>query len=185
MPDLSWAKELGLDITTLEKERPDNWFQEQVIQAHTARAEAFADYLRLRNSGQFLAAELIAWERYTRLTRTACDLTGHAIPVGIITREAERRRQIEEAVLKNTCTRCGFIWNIRQPRFVDGLCSSCSALEEKVLRNGRLACQPWQGRFARDDVTPIDTNGEPVLPGPRVCNNSDCVNPKHIRKGRN
>jgi hypothetical protein len=172
-------------MATLELERPDNWFQKQITQLHTARAEAFAEYVRLRNTDQLFAAEVIAWELYSSLTRTACDLTGSAIPIGIITRDAERKANVEEAVLKNTCNRCGFIWNIRQPRFVDGLCSSCLAKQEKVLRTGRLACQPWQGRFARDDVTPVNQNGEPVLPGHRLCKNSDCVNPKHIRKGRN
>ena len=172
-------------MTTLERERPDDWFQQQMTALHTARGVAFAEYLRLRNTDQLFAAEIIAWERYSSLTRTVCDLTGSPIPPDIITREAERKATIEEAVLKNTCTRCGFVWNTRQPRFVDGLCSSCLATQEKVLRTGRLACQPWQGRFAPDDVTPVNATGEPVLPGRRLCNNTDCVNPKHITKGRN
>lgn len=185
MPDVSWATELGLDLATLEMERPDDYQQRQLAQLQTQRAEAFADYLRFRNADQTFAGEIIAWESYLKLTRTVCDLTGADIPVGIMARESERRKTIEEAVLKNTCTRCGFVWMVRQPRFVGGLCSSCLALQEKVLRRGRLACQPWQGRFAPDHVTPVNAAGEPILPGPRVCNNSDCVNPKHITKGRN
>lgn len=184
MPKVSWATELGLDLATLEKERPSDWFQSQITNLHTARAEAFAEYLRLRNQGQVLAAEIIAWERYSALTRTVCDLTGSPIPVGMIGREQERTRHIKEAVLKNTCNRCGFIWNARQPKFVGGLCSSCLATQERVLRTGRLACQPWQGRFSKDDVTPINATGQPILPGSRLCNNTDCVNPKHIKKGK-
>lgn len=181
-------------MDTLELERPDNWFQKQVSQLHTARAEAFAEYLRLENRLRadnpfdvffIVAAEIVAWERYCRLTRTFCDLTGFPLPVGIISRGAERRANVRKAILKNTCTRCGFIWNTREPRFVRGLCSSCLAHRETVLRRGRLTCQPWQGRFARDDVTPITASGEPILSGYRLCKNSDCVNPKHIRKGNN
>lgn len=184
MHDVSWAKELGIDLDALERERPDEWFQRQTASIHAKRAQAFADFTRYRATDEAFAAEVIAWELYCGLTRTVCDLTGARLPVGIITRELERRRYVEELVLKNTCNRCGFVWTMRQPRFIDGLCSSCLALQEKVLRRGRLACQPWQGRFAVDDVTPVNAAGAPILPGTRYCKNSDCVNPKHIRKGK-
>lgn len=194
MPDVSWAKELGIDLATLEMERPDDYQQRQLAQLQTKRAEAFAEYTKLKKIAQtdnpfdvfgIILAGVIAWERYCGLTRTVCDLTGADIPEGIITVEQQRSQNIEDAVLHNTCIRCGFIRNTRQPKFVGGLCSSCLALQEKVLRRGRLACQPWQGRFAPDDVTPVNASGQPILPGRRVCNNSDCVNPKHITKGRN
>ena len=185
LAEVSWATQLGLDMSTLEKERPDNWLQKQLTRLHTQRATAYAEYVRLRDTDQAFSREDIAWERYKNLTRTVCDLTGKPIPVGILDRESQRRQLIEEKVLHNTCTRCGYVRNSRQPAFVGGLCSSCLALQEKVLRRGRLACQPWQGRFAPDDVTPVNAAGEPILPGHRVCKNSDCVNPKHIRKGRN
>lgn len=184
MPETVWATELGLDVATLELERPDDWLQKQLGALQTKRGEAFADFIRYRNSDRAFAAEVVAWELYCKLTRTVCDLTGAEMPVGIIIREKDRRRYIEEAVLANTCARCGFVWTLRQPRFVGGLCSSCLALQEKVLRRGRLACQPWQGRFAADFVTPVNAAGEPVLPGKRYCGKSDCVNPKHITKGK-
>lgn len=182
VPEKTLAIELGLDMGTLLLERPDDVFQTELSRLNTKRGEAFADFIRLRNSNRAFAEENIAWERYCNLTRTVCDLTGADIPVGILEIVQQRRQYVKEAVLAHTCKRCGFIWNNRQPRFVDGMCSSCLALQEKVLRRGRLACQPWQGRFAADDVTPVNAAGEPVLPGVRYCAKSDCVNPKHIKK---
>lgn len=183
VPETSWARELGFDVATLELERPTDWFQAHMADLQTKRAAAYSDFIRYRDSNRAFASEVVAWERYTNLTRIVCDLTGAAIPVDIIAREQVRRRNVEEQVLNNTCNRCGFVWSLRQPRFVKGLCSSCLALQEKVLRRGRLACQPWQGRFASDDVTPVNAAGLPVLPGERYCKHSDCVNPKHIKKG--
>lgn len=182
MPDILWAKELGLDLKTLERERPDDISQRQLAMLQNQRGEAFAEFSRFHNTEDLYGDQIIAFELYSSLTRILCDLIGSPIPDGIIIRE--RRKITEEAILKNTCTRCGFVWTLRQPRFVGGLCSSCLALQEKVLRRGRLACQPWQGRFGPDDLTPVNAAGTPVLPGHRVCNNRDCVNPKHIRKGR-
>lgn len=184
MPEVSWSTELGLDLEALEMERPNDFRQRQLATLHRERAEAFWSYERFRNNDQTFAGEIIAWELYFKLTRTVCDLTMSPLPIGIILREAKRKQTIEEAVLKNTCTRCGFIWRTRQPKFVGGVCSSCLAFQEKILRRGRLRCQPWQGRFAPDEVTPVNAAGSPILPGFRICGNSDCVSPKHIRKGR-
>lgn len=36
--------------------------------------------------------------------------------------------------------------------------------------------------FAKDDVTPVDDDGNPVLPGFRVCGHLDCVNSEHVRE---
>jgi hypothetical protein len=44
---------------------------------------------------------------------------------------------------------------------------------------------PWHGGFAVDDVTPIDDDGFPVLPGVRLCGHNDCVNISHIEKKGN
>lgn len=184
MPEVSWATELGIDLEALELERPGEWFQVQLDSLHARRAQAYSEFTRYRASNQAFQAEIMAFELYCQLTKTVCDFTGARLPVGIIIREENRRRIVEVAVLRNTCSRCGFVWTSRQPRFVDGLCSSCLALQEKVLRRGRLACQPWQGRFAVDDVTPVNAAGAPILPGTRYCGNSDCVNPKHITKGK-
>lgn len=184
MPDLLWAKALGIDMVRLERERPTDSFQQQLQALQTKRAEAFAEFTRHRRTNSAYLAEKIAWERYCGLTRTVCDLSGVAMPVDIMKKEADRRRDIGATALSNICARCGFVWNQRQPRFIGGLCSSCLALQEKVLRRGRLACQPWQGRFAVDDVTPVNAAGAAILPGYRYCGHSDCVNPKHIRKGK-
>ena len=184
VPETLWSTELGLDLATLERERPDDWFQAHMADLQTKRGAAYADFIRYRDSNEPFASEVLAWERYCHLTRTVCDLTGAEMPVDIMAREHVRRRNVEEAVLRHTCNRCGFVWSLRQPRFVNGLCSSCLALQETVLRRGRLACQPWQGRFGSDDVTPVNAAGVPILPGERYCGHSDCVNPKHVKKGK-
>lgn len=185
MPNVSWATELNLDPKALQRERPDDWFQRQLASLHFQRAETFAEYSRLKADNQTFAAEIIVWERYVNLTRTVCDLTGDALPLGIVTRDEERRRNVEDAVARNTCTRCGFVWKKSEPRFINGICSSCNALKGQPLRPRRSTCQPWTGRFAPDDITPVDNHGAPYLPGQRLCRNADCVNPKHIRKERN
>jgi hypothetical protein len=185
LPNVSWATHLGLDITTLEKERPNDWFQQHLATLHYQRAETFAEYSRLKADDRTFAAEIILWEKYVDLTRAVCDFTGDALPVGIVSRDEERRRNVEEAVARNTCTRCGFVWKKSERRFVNGFCSSCMALKGRPLQPRRSTCQPWTGRFASDDITPVDNHGAPYLPGPRLCRNADCVNPKHIRKERN
>jgi hypothetical protein len=167
-------------MTTLQAERPADQFQRELTLLHYQRAELFAEYRRLVAQNETMRAEIIVWTEYDKLTRAVCDLTGDPYPVGIVTRNAHRN--IEELVVKNTCTRCGFVWNRRQPKFVDGLCSSCISLTAKALTARRVSCTPWQGRFARDDVTPLHSNGLPVLPGIRLCGYSDCVNPKHVKK---
>lgn len=181
---ISWATELGIDLEALELERPQAPLQLEMSDVHSRRARAFADYTRHRATNKAFQAEAEAWAEYAGLTRTVCDFTGVPVPAVIIAREQTRREIVEVSVLRNTCDRCGFLWTPREPRLVGGLCSSCLALQEKVLRRGRRACQPWQGRFAADDVTPVNAQGAPILPGARYCGNSDCVNPKHITKGK-
>lgn len=43
-----------------------------------------------------------------------------------------------------------------------------------------LKCTPHRGAFHPITDAPIDKHGRPVLPGIRVCGNSDCVKPAHI-----
>ena len=182
MPNVSWATELNIDLEALQSERPADYLQKTMSLLHYRRAELFAKYTRLIAENQTLRAETIVWNSYVLVTRAVCKLAGKAIPVGIVAREP--KPMIEEAVLKNTCDRCGFVWHRSQPRFVDGLCSSCTALDGRVLAPRRSTCQPWQGTFAPDDITPVDNNGAPVFPGIRICGNRDCVTPKHIKKER-
>jgi len=181
---VSYATQLGVNLDTLQGERPSDWFQRQLAVLHYQRAQVFAEYQRLTREGLTFRAEIVVWQKYVSLTRAVCDLTGDLVPVGIVNREPERQRSIEEAVLNHLCDRCGFVWHRRQPRFVNGLCSSCIALQQKVLVARRSSCKPWGGRFAADDVTPLHANGHRVLPGVRNCGNSDCVNPKHIKRER-
>jgi len=177
---VSWATELGLDLATLQSERPSNPLQKQSATLHADRARAFAEYQRLVTLCGNVGAEILVFAKYEKLTRTLCKLTGQSLPPDIVARDLEHKRQ--EWILKNTCYRCGFVRSRQQPTFVDGLCSSCSSLTEKALKPRRSSCKPWTGNFAPDDVTPLHPNGQPVLPGPRVCGYSDCVNPKHITK---
>jgi len=39
---------------------------------------------------------------------------------------------------------------------------------------------PWHGRFAADEITPVDDDGKPVFPGVRSCGHNDCVNVAHV-----
>jgi len=189
VPEVIWADQLGIDLATLETERPSDWFQREIAMMHFRRAELFAEYRRLAAGDDTLPPVLqahlgnIAFEQYSNMTRAVCELTGDQLPVGIVTRNADTKTR--DAVTKNICDRCGFVWNRRQPKFVDGLCDSCIALSAKSLKARRKSCTPWTGRFALDDITPVDKFGAPYLPGPRLCRNRDCVNPKHIKRERN
>jgi hypothetical protein len=60
-------------------------------------------------------------------------------------------------------------------------CASCRAKPAAVVQYGKLKCIPHQGSFADDEITPM-SDGTAVLPGKRICNHLDCVNPKHIEK---
>jgi hypothetical protein len=41
-------------------------------------------------------------------------------------------------------------------------------------------CLPWHGSFDVDLVTPIDEDGNEVMPGLRSCGKRDCVNSNHV-----
>lgn len=79
------------------------------------------------------------------------------------------------------CKRCGFRWDATNARKNVKLCSSCRARPARTIVTDEWRCHPWRGMFAADDVTPIDDDGEKVLPGRRICGNSDCVNPDHVK----
>ena len=82
---------------------------------------------------------------------------------------------------KVICEQCGWSWvvNLEKRNRTDLLCFSCRAKPSNVIQYGGLRCVPWNGDFADDMVTPV-LNGEPFMPGERVCKHSDCVNPKHL-----
>lgn len=81
------------------------------------------------------------------------------------------------------CKRCGFRWDATNARKNVALCSSCRARPARTVYSVDLGkCKPWRGFFDVDEVTPVDDEGEPFLPGERICGNSDCVNPQHVEE---
>jgi hypothetical protein len=54
----------------------------------------------------------------------------------------------------------------------------------KTVNTDNGKCFPWQGQFARDEMTPVDDEGEPIFPGVRRCGNNDCCNVEHIDLGK-
>ncbi len=79
------------------------------------------------------------------------------------------------------CQRCGFRWDATNARKNVALCASCRARPARTVYTIDLGkCKPWRGYFDVDEVTPVDDDGEPFLPGERICKNMDCVNPDHV-----
>lgn len=77
---------------------------------------------------------------------------------------------------EQTCVRCGFVFEVNSTRRNNDTCFSCRAKKQQKVGE----CLPWHGGFAEDLVTPVDEDGNEVLPGLRTCGNSDCVNGSHI-----
>jgi len=79
------------------------------------------------------------------------------------------------------CARCGFAWVVPQAKRgrKDLLCGSCNAKPRMVISYGKERCQPWNGAFGKDMVTPF-FDGEPFMPGLRICGHNDCCNPNHV-----
>jgi hypothetical protein len=79
------------------------------------------------------------------------------------------------------CERCGYQWTVSSRRGKIVLCASCRARKVQTITltdDGK--CFPWAGRFAADEVTPVDDDGVPVFPGVRGCGHNDCVNVAHV-----
>ena len=81
---------------------------------------------------------------------------------------------------KVECARCGFEWEIKSVRTPEVFCYSCRARKVQTVHGPLGKCVPWQGHFAADLTTPIDDDGNPVMPGLRLCGKSDCVSPRHV-----
>jgi hypothetical protein len=77
-----------------------------------------------------------------------------------------------------TCIRCGWVWEINISRNTHETCDSCRTRKQYKVRD----CIVWHGNFDTDLVTPIDSDGNPLLAGIRKCGNSDCVNPSHVER---
>lgn len=82
---------------------------------------------------------------------------------------------------KVICERCGASWAVNQEKRhrTDLLCFSCRVKPAVVIQYGDLRCQPWNGDFGSDGVTPM-MSGEVFMPGHRICGHLDCCNPKHV-----
>ena len=79
------------------------------------------------------------------------------------------------------CIRCGFQWNVSKSRLAQGqrfFCKSCRSAKRFTVENGAFICVPHQGQFGEDLVTPYK-DGEPYLPGVRICGKQDRVEPLH------
>lgn len=76
------------------------------------------------------------------------------------------------------CHRCGMTWEDSATRKNSDLCQSCRARKTQKVDG----CIVWHGHFAEDMVTPIDDEGNEVLPGKRRCKRLDCVAPNHIER---
>lgn len=81
-----------------------------------------------------------------------------------------------------TCVRCGMTFEVnRKRKKLRMFCESCRVTKATTIQNGDSKCLPWHGGFGYDMLTPIDEDGEPVLPGTRICGNIDCVQPLHVK----
>lgn len=74
------------------------------------------------------------------------------------------------------CLRCGWVWEVNVTRNNHDTCESCRARKSQKVRE----CIVWQGHYASDMVTPIDNEGNVVMPGKKTCGKADCVNPAHV-----
>lgn len=78
------------------------------------------------------------------------------------------------------CKRCGLSWEVplvkRRQQVV--LCVSCRMRPALSIQYGSSRCVPWRGDFDLEDNPMV--NGHLLLPGVRLCEHRDCVNPHHI-----
>jgi hypothetical protein len=79
------------------------------------------------------------------------------------------------------CCRCGFKWvvNAEKRGRKDLKCISCRVKPAVTIQYGKLRCTPHQG-LLDSNLNPIDSNGSAVMPGFRLCEHRDCVNPTHV-----
>jgi hypothetical protein len=78
------------------------------------------------------------------------------------------------------CERCGYEWSVSSRRGKFILCASCRARKVQTISAKEGKCMPWHGRFAADEITPVDDDGQPMFPGIRQCEKQDCCNPQHV-----
>lgn len=87
------------------------------------------------------------------------------------------------------CSRCG----IAVPYYTiakrisrgnnDDRCRDCIPREtiHRVQAPGiKSECNPWAGDIDLDTMQPLKANGEPHMPGIRICGHLDCCNRNHV-----
>lgn len=93
-------------------------------------------------------------------------------------------------VLQDTpCTRCGFLIPAltiakRLSRGnTEDRCRDCIPRDtvHRVRASGvKSECNPWAGDVDLDTMQPLKPNGEPHMPGFRICGHLDCCNRNHV-----
>jgi hypothetical protein len=91
--------------------------------------------------------------------------------------------------IRITCERCGYE-SITSSRNLYRqtnlkLCQSCKSTQANTVVKNGLACTPHRGEVDLNTMAPLNNEGEPYLPGYRICGMADCVNRSHILKERN
>lgn len=78
-----------------------------------------------------------------------------------------------------TCLICNQEWQIHENRENKNIfCRMCRSHESAIDYGHEDPCIPWRAEFDDDD-NPV-VSGQLYMPGDRVCNHKDCVQPKHI-----
>jgi hypothetical protein len=78
-----------------------------------------------------------------------------------------------------TCLICNEDWEVHPRRVKSQLyCQTCRRKETKIDYGHSKPCIPWRGEFDNDD-NPLK-GGKLFMPGARICNHRDCVEPSHL-----
>lgn len=77
------------------------------------------------------------------------------------------------------CLICDHEWEINSSRDNKHIyCRMCRTSEKQIDYGHRDPCIPWNGEFDEYDQPML--NGQIHMPGERICNHRDCVQPSHI-----
>jgi hypothetical protein len=87
------------------------------------------------------------------------------------------------------CSRCGILipWMTIAKRASRGntedRCRDCIPRDtvHRIQKPGiKNECNPWAGDVDLDTMQPLNANGEPHMPGIRICGHLDCCNRNHV-----
>lgn len=93
MAKVNWAKELGIDVKNLERERPNHSRQRQIIRYYEERAARYEEYRRLIALERYAAAEALYQGDYAARTREWADYINAPLPDGMIAKNLERGKR--------------------------------------------------------------------------------------------